>query len=120
MTKNIARAHPPTHSPDFVRRLIAWMGLQVVHVDCPYGGTPPQLADTDSNYHRGLLPGERPWRRDLRPLDVVQPDGPSYTVNPPSPLCPLRPLLPNRADTHTHTHTRRFCTYSQRAFFAKS
>ena len=41
---------------------------------------PPELPTTDSNYHRDLLAEERPWRRDLRPLDVMQPEGPSYTV----------------------------------------
>lgn len=32
----------------------------------------------DANFHRELQ--ERPWRTSLRPLDVVQPEGPSWHV----------------------------------------
>ena len=34
---------------------------------------------TDANFHRDLL--ARPHRTSLRPLDVVQPEGPSWTVD---------------------------------------
>ncbi|KAF8068451.1 maoI [Scenedesmus sp. PABB004] len=39
---------------------------------------PPAVPAADSNYHSELFPG--PWRSDLKPLDVVQPEGPSFTV----------------------------------------
>lgn len=30
------------------------------------------------NFHRTLL--DRPWRAGLKPLDIVQPEGPSFNV----------------------------------------
>ncbi|KAI7844182.1 hypothetical protein COHA_002317 [Chlorella ohadii] len=32
----------------------------------------------DANFHRSLV--DRPWRTSLKPLDVVQPEGPSWSV----------------------------------------
>eukprot|EP00884_Botryococcus_braunii_P003392 jgi/Botrbrau1/13053/Bobra.0187s0015.1 len=49
---------------------------KVVHVDKPYK-SPPEIPSRDMNYHRSLFGG--PWRSDLKPLDVVQPEGPSFT-----------------------------------------
>lgn len=54
--------------------------LQVIHIDTPHGKKIPPLPDTDSNYHRDIAGAERPWRTGLKPLDIVQPEGPSFTV----------------------------------------
>jgi Cu2+-containing amine oxidase len=54
--------------------------LQVVHIDLQHGETPPLLPDADVNYHSNLAGEERPWRKDLKPLDIVQPEGPSFKV----------------------------------------
>jgi len=51
---------------------------RVVHVDMY--DRPPPVPMTEANYHRDLAPPDRPFRTDLRPLDVVQPLGPSFTV----------------------------------------
>lgn len=53
---------------------------QVIHIDTPHGEKIPPLPDTDSNYHRDIAGAERPWRTGLKPLDIVQPEGPSFTV----------------------------------------
>lgn len=45
-----------------------------------HGETPPPLPNTDVNYHSDLAGAERPWRTDLKPLDIVQPKGPSFKV----------------------------------------
>jgi primary-amine oxidase len=33
----------------------------------------------DSNFHRALA--AQPWRTSMKPLDVVQPEGPSFSVD---------------------------------------
>lgn len=54
--------------------------LQVVHIDKPHGDQVPELPDADVNYHRDIAGDERPWRTDIKPLNVVQPEGPSFLV----------------------------------------
>lgn len=55
--------------------------MQVVHIDLQHGDKVPELPDTDVNYHSDIAGGERPWRTDLKPLDIVQPEGPSFSVS---------------------------------------
>lgn len=52
---------------------------KVVHIDKPHGDNPPKVPDNDINYHKDLC--EFPVRADLKPLNVVQPDGPSWTLD---------------------------------------
>ncbi|KAJ9530268.1 hypothetical protein QJQ45_023557, partial [Haematococcus lacustris] len=51
---------------------------QVVHID-KYSRAPPAPMK-EHNYHRDLLPPDLAWRTDLKPLDIVQPLGPSFKV----------------------------------------
>ena len=51
--------------------------MQVVRIDRQYDLAPP-IPDIDHNYNRNLI--EKPWRTDLKPLNIVQPEGPSFTV----------------------------------------
>lgn len=51
---------------------------KVVHIDRPYGDSPPPIPSKSMNYHRDLC--EKPLRSDLKPLDVVQPEGVSFSV----------------------------------------
>lgn len=37
-----------------------------------YPGKAPPVPMTDDNYHAELFPGQ--WRKDIKPLDVVQPE----------------------------------------------
>jgi primary-amine oxidase len=39
---------------------------------------PYDVPKEDSNYHESLFPG--PWREGLKPLDIVMPEGPSFSV----------------------------------------
>lgn len=52
---------------------------KVVAIDKLHGDSPPPLASQCVNYHRDLC--EVPIRTDLKPLDVVQPEGASWTVS---------------------------------------
>ena len=54
------------------------VGLQVIHINQPYGDAAPAVPDLDMNYHRELQP--QPWRDDIKPLNVMQPEGPSFSV----------------------------------------
>ncbi len=56
-----------------------WLCLQVVHIDKPYGDSPPKIPSTNINYHRDLC--EAPFRTDVKPLNVVQPEGACWTVS---------------------------------------
>ncbi len=49
---------------------------EVVRIDDHAPGTPPPEGACD--YHDG---GGRPYRDDLRPLDITQPEGPSFTLH---------------------------------------
>ena len=51
--------------------------LQVVRIDKQYE-IPPPVPDLNINYHRNLM--EKEWRTGLKPLNIVQPEGPSFTV----------------------------------------
>lgn len=45
---------------------------RVVRID--QHSVPPPVPAVDNNYHAQLFPG--PWRSDIKPLDVLQPEGP--------------------------------------------
>jgi len=49
---------------------------KVVQVDMQK--VPPKVPKADNNYHHELFPG--PLRDDLKPFNVTQPEGPSFTV----------------------------------------
>lgn len=53
---------------------------QVVQVDKPYKGSGKtwEMPRTDDNYHRNLQ--DKPWRSTLKPLNIDQPEGPSFQV----------------------------------------
>lgn len=51
---------------------------QVVKIDKPYGDTPPEIPSEPVNYHKDLC--EKPPRTDLKPLNIVQPQGPSWEI----------------------------------------
>ena len=59
----------------------AWCVLQVVQVDKPYKGSGKQweMPTVDDNYHRNLQ--DKPWRSTLKPLNIDQPEGPSFQVS---------------------------------------
>ncbi|KAK9825988.1 hypothetical protein WJX74_003459 [Apatococcus lobatus] len=42
--------------------------------------TPPQIPQHNSNFHRDLVREERGFRTGLKPLHIVQPQGPSFDV----------------------------------------
>ena len=54
--------------------------LQVVQVDKPYKGSGKkwEMPTRDDNYHRNLQ--DKPWRSTLKPLNIDQPEGPSFQV----------------------------------------
>lgn len=72
-TKDNCYAHPLDMVP------IVDLNLKrVVQIDKPYGDSPPPIPSLNINYHRDLC--ERPPRSGLKPLDIIQPDGPSWTI----------------------------------------
>lgn len=52
----------------------------MVQVDKPYKGSGKQweMPTVDDNYHRNLQ--DKPWRTSLKPLNIDQPEGPSFQV----------------------------------------
>ena len=50
--------------------------LQVVYMELPHA-QPLEIAKRDVNYHHTLTDE---WRSGLKPLNVVQPEGPSFQV----------------------------------------
>ena len=52
--------------------------LQIVKIECAWKGQPP-FAKQDFNYHHKLV---GPTRSDIKPLNILQPEGPSFTVSP--------------------------------------
>lgn len=42
-------------------------------------GPPKEVPSLDVNYHSSFTEGE--WRTDIKPLDIVQPEGPSFTIS---------------------------------------
>ncbi|KAI3429769.1 hypothetical protein D9Q98_010082 [Chlorella vulgaris] len=65
------------HPLDFVPIVDLDKG-KVVRIDRPYGDSPPQIPSTNMNYHRDLC--EVPFRSDIKPLDIVQPQGACWTI----------------------------------------
>ena len=51
--------------------------VQVVHMDQPHHDKPPKMPQENYNYHHKLVDD---WRSDLKPLNVDQPEGPSFKV----------------------------------------
>lgn len=56
---------------------------QVIRIETAWKGQPPPFAKLDGNYHSALVGSPR---TDIKPLDVVQPEGPSFTVRASLPL----------------------------------
>lgn len=50
---------------------------QILQIDCAWKGQPP-FAKQDFNYHHKLV---GPTRADIKPLNIVQPEGPSFSVS---------------------------------------
>ena len=48
-------------------------------MDKPYGDTPPEVPSVDVNYHRDFM--DQGWRKGLKPLTVLQPEGASFLVS---------------------------------------
>eukprot|EP01041_Mallomonas_annulata_P010298 gene10298-21497_t len=69
-----AYAHPLSFIPIIDLNL-----HKVIHIDEPYPNNPPQTPTQRINYHHKLC--EIPLRTDLKPLHILQPDGPSFIVN---------------------------------------
>lgn len=68
------------HPIDFVP-IVDLNMKKVVHVDKPHGSTPPKIPSLNVNYHRDLVRLERPLRNGLKPLNILQPEGGSWTVD---------------------------------------
>ena len=51
-------------------------------MDKPYkvAGEKWEVPQADNNYHRNLM--DKGWRNTLKPLNIDQPEGPSFTVRP--------------------------------------
>ena len=51
-------------------------------MDKPYkvAGEKWEVPQADNNYHRNLM--NKGWRTTLKPLNIDQPEGPSFTVRP--------------------------------------
>ena len=47
-------------------------------MDKPHKDTPPKMPTENYSYHSKLV---KDWRSDLKPLNVDQPEGPSFKVN---------------------------------------
>jgi len=66
-----------------VRHILIWVcPAQLVQIDCAWKGQAP-FAKQDFNYHHKLV---GPTRTDIKPLNILQPEGPSFRV---SALIPL-------------------------------
>jgi primary-amine oxidase len=68
-----AYAHPIAFLP-----MVDLTLRKVVHVDSPHGDAPPAVPSLNVNYHRDLC--ELPPRTGLKPLNIEQPEGGSWTV----------------------------------------
>ena len=55
--------------------------VQLVKIECAWKGQPP-FAKQDFNYHHKLA---GPTRSGIKPLNILQPEGPSFTVSPSPP-----------------------------------
>ncbi len=58
------------------------MHMQVVQIDFPWkdAAEPWKVPKANSNYHRNLM--DKGFRTSLKPLNIDQPEGPSFTVRP--------------------------------------
>lgn len=56
------------------------VGLQVIHVDMY--DAPARMPPLMVNYHKDLAKATtgQEWRSDLRPINITQPQGPSFAV----------------------------------------
>ena len=70
--------------PGMLKGVFGWI-MQVVQVDKPYKGSGKkwEMPTQDDNYHRNLQ--DKPWRTSLKPLNIDQPEGPSFQVEPVNP-----------------------------------
>ncbi|BDA50132.1 Primary amine oxidase [Coccomyxa sp. Obi] len=68
-----------SHPIDFVP-LVDLNLNKVVHIDFPWkdAAEPWKVPKANSNYHRNLM--DKGWRTSLKPLNIDQPEGPSFTV----------------------------------------
>ena len=57
-------------------------------MDKPHEDKPPKMPTENYNYHSKLV---NDWRTDLKPLNVDQPEGPSFKVD--HMPCPQYPRL---------------------------
>ena len=63
--------------------------VQIVKIECAWKGQPP-FAKQDFNYHHKLV---GPTRSDIKPLNILQPEGPSFTVSLSLPALPSSLVL---------------------------
>ena len=62
-----------------------WPGWQVIRIESAWEGKElPELCAEESDYAADLFKGT--YRTDIKPLNIEQPEGPSFTVLPPSNL----------------------------------
>ena len=76
--RNMEMDNAYAHPIDFVP-LVDLNQRKVVAIDKPYGDQPPPLSQKNINYHKNLC--EKPLRTDLKPLNIVQPEGVSFKVD---------------------------------------
>jgi primary-amine oxidase len=77
-TRSMEMDNAYAHPIDFVP-IVDLNEKKVIQIDQPYADSVPPLVPTKNiNYHRDLC--EKPVRTDLKPLNVVQPEGVSFTV----------------------------------------
>ncbi|KXZ45138.1 hypothetical protein GPECTOR_58g587 [Gonium pectorale] len=68
-----AYAHPLDMTP-----IVSMDSRTVIRIDLPYKGPEVEWNKVNNNYHTAL---QTEVRTDLKPLNVVQPEGPSFTVD---------------------------------------
>ncbi|EFJ39825.1 copper amine oxidase [Volvox carteri f. nagariensis] len=64
------------HPLDFVP-IVSMDSRTVVRIDLPYKGPTVEWNKENNNYHTAL---QKEIRTDLKPINIVQPEGPSFTV----------------------------------------
>ena len=82
LTQHALRAAPlmdAVQPAQATKQLIDGCAVQIVHMENPHTLN-PKVPDLDVNYHHTLQ--EQGWRGGLKPLNVVQPQGPSFEVEP--------------------------------------
>jgi hypothetical protein len=58
---------------------------KVIRIDQPHGDNPPKIPMECVNYHSDLC--EYPVRTDLKPLNIIQPEGGSWTIKGKTNIC---------------------------------